>query len=82
MIHRLKCVAPLFADVVSGAKNFEVRLDDRGFAVGDQIDLMECDERGQETGRSFKVVISYILRALEIPGYPLQGGYVVLGIRR
>lgn len=81
-MHLLKCRQPFFDDVVSGAKNFEVRLDDRGFVVGDRIDLAECDGSGQETGRRFCVTISYILRALQIPGYPLQGGYVVLGIRR
>lgn len=81
MIHRLKCWTPFFEHIVSGAKSFDVRKDDRGFAVGDQLDLFETND-GLETGRTFRVWITYVLRAPSIPGSPLDDRYVVLGIRR
>lgn len=81
MIHQLKCWEPFFADVVSGAKSFEVRRNDRKFAVGDLIDLCETS-CGRETGRSFRVVVTYVLPAHSVPESALEPGFVVLGIRR
>ena len=60
---KLKCENPWFSDVYSGRKNFEVRVDDRGYEVGKNVTLLEYD-RASDTylGRSVHVRITYILR--------------------
>ena len=86
MTHRLKCVSPLFSDLVVGTKTFELRKNDRGYAVGDELVLCEVDDTGDETGRSLRRHVQYILdaeawrRALpdEPPG--LGEGYCILGL--
>ncbi|MFD1884020.1 DUF3850 domain-containing protein [Paenibacillus wenxiniae] len=61
-IHRLKLVQPYFNDVVSGAKTFEVRVNDRDFKVGDVLELLEYDpETTWLTDRSVRVRVTYIL---------------------
>lgn len=39
--HDLKILPEPFAAVLSGAKTYEIRRDDRGFAVGDRLRLQE-----------------------------------------
>lgn len=59
----LKCENPWFSDVYSGKKNFEVRVDDRGYEVGKTVNLLEYDRaKDQYLGRSVRVRITYILR--------------------
>ena len=41
MTHRLKTIQPYFDNIASGAKTFEIRKNDRGFEVGDELLLME-----------------------------------------
>ena len=45
VIHELKCEAPYFQAILDGIKNFELRLNDRGFQVGDKIGRASCRER-------------------------------------
>ena len=40
-VHRLKCHPAMFQDVANGSKVFEVRKDDRGFRIGDILELKE-----------------------------------------
>jgi len=42
--HSLKCAPEYFQALWDGAKTAELRRDDRGFAVGDVVVLMEWDE--------------------------------------
>jgi len=49
--HELKCQPPHFAAVAAGRKTVEIRRDDRGFAVGDILDLREYDP--EQPVRSF-----------------------------
>lgn len=59
----LKCENPWFSDVYSGRKNFEVRVDDRGYEVGKTVNLLEYDRANNSyPGRSVRVRITYILR--------------------
>ena len=76
MIHELKILPEYFEAVAGGAKSFELRKDDRGFTVGDEIILKEWN--GTEyTGRSVKNQISYILKNYT----GLAEGYAILSLR-
>lgn len=81
MTHHLRTWASVYKDVESGIKSFEVRYDDRNFAVGDILVLEEWDTQAQEyTGRTCVREVTYILR--DTGGYfGLQQGYVVMAIR-
>jgi len=79
-VHELKTTRPMFDAICNGGKRFEVRKDDRGFQPGDTLKLREyhiIDSR--YTGRELEVRVAYVLRAHEIPGKPLEAGYVVMG---
>lgn len=70
--HDLKTWPRFFGAVMSGAKTFEARKDDRGFAVGDRLMLREWDpETGRYTGAALERYVTYILRDSEhvAPGY-------------
>lgn len=73
-IHNIKILPLYFEDVLKLLKTFEVRKDDRGYSVGDIVNLQEFD--GQEyTGRIATVKITYVLK--NVPEYGLQDGYCV-----
>ena len=60
-VHDLKILPPFFEEVIAGRKTFEMRFDDRGYAVGDIVLLHEW-EHGQYSGRRVSAKITYILR--------------------
>jgi len=61
--HELKCWPEPFDAIVSGRKRFEFRLDDRGYAVGDVLDLRKWDPRTFcYIGPRHRVTVTYILR--------------------
>jgi hypothetical protein len=73
--HELKCRAEYYDAIASGAKPFELRLDDRHYAVGDILHLRRTDDSGY-TGQSMRRTVTYLLR-----GEPwLVPGYVALGL--
>ena len=79
MIHRLKTWPDTFNLSLGGVKPFEVRQDDRGYAVGDTLCLKEWDPLGQiYTGRELTRRVTCILRT----GGPvaLPDGLVVMGV--
>ena len=76
-VHELKCWPQVFTDTIDGLKLFEVRWDDRGFAVGDKLLLREWDNVKEEyTGRTCKRRVKYILRGGQ---FGIDEGYVVMG---
>lgn len=78
MTHDLKTWPEYFFYVNRGLKCFELRKDDRPFAVGDFVKLNEWDPRSQSyTGRTHMRQIFYILRGA-VPG--LEAGYCILGL--
>ncbi|HEX8225806.1 MAG TPA: DUF3850 domain-containing protein [Allosphingosinicella sp.] len=84
-VHRLKSWPRLFAAICSGEKTHELRKDDRGFQVGDLIDLLEYDP-GREafTGRERRVEITYITdssRPCALSQAALADGYCILSVR-
>ena len=81
--HELKCWPNYFDDVMTGGKPFEVRRDDRGFAVGDILWLREWKPGGAGyTGRSVKKVIIYRFSSDDdvLADRPLFDGWCVLGL--
>lgn len=74
MIHGLKILPEFFEAITSGRKRFEIRKNDRGFQIGDQLILREWTGE-KYTGDSYKAEITYIT------DYMQHDGYVVLGIR-
>jgi hypothetical protein len=75
--HELKTVQPYFDAVFYGEKTFELRRDDRGFAVGDVLVLREWDAAAGAYGpRTFRRRVTYVLR--DYPG--VTPGYAVLGL--
>lgn len=91
--HELKIDGRWFDAVAVGAKSFEIRKDDRGFAVGDTLLISEWDSTLVQkewdntletpvgkTGRKALATITYILRSEEFP-IAIKEGYAVLGIK-
>lgn len=67
-VHVLKTWPAPYAAVLSGEKKHEIRVDDRAYAVGDVLELVEYDpsplgttsiKRG-ETGRTLTVRVTYV----------------------
>lgn len=86
MIHELKTDPEVFQAVFDGIKSFEVRYDDRGFNVGDELRLKETkysvSERGEGaplvyTGRIVSAFVTYILRG---PNYGLPEGMCIMSL--
>ena len=76
-VHRLKTVSPWFSYVWDGAKNFEVRYDDRGFKPGDMLILSEWDEDTGFSGRNCARRVEFILSGEQ---YGVMRGFVVMGL--
>ena len=73
-IHEVKIGATFFEEAACGKKNFELRRNDRGYRVGDMIELQEYRD-GAYTGRICRKLITYMLE--DYTG--LQEGYCILG---
>lgn len=78
--HELKCRRMFFPHIVSGAKPFEYRKDDRpgGYNVGDVLWLREWDTvEGKYTGREVRKRVTYVMR----DGlFPLPEDWAILGL--
>ena len=75
--HELKTWPIYFRETTKGTKTFEVRRDDRPFAVGDTLLLREWDEGPKVyTGRRYLLRVTYILRE----SLGLADGFCVLGV--
>lgn len=72
--HDLKTIQPYFAAVKDGTKPFEIRKNDRGFAVGDTLRLREWTGTAY-TGDLVEVEVTYLT------DYAQADGYVVMGVR-
>lgn len=89
-IHELKCSHNFYMDIVNGRKTFEVRKNDREFAVGDMLLLRDWADYGnwpadtnhvqhRYTGSSCSARIIYILDHTQFHA-GLKRGYVVMGL--
>lgn len=82
MTHELKTLPKYFDAVLEGRKTFDIRKNDRSFAVGDNLRLIEWDSTYRmPTGREQLCEITYILEGNdETKQYGLMKGYCILSI--
>ncbi|MHC4644188.1 MAG: ASCH/PUA domain-containing protein [Planctomycetota bacterium] len=79
MTHNLKTWPVSFEEIFQGRKRFEIRVDDRGFSVGDQLVLREWEPTTESyTGRQMRAAVTWKLIGTE---WGLQEGYCVMSIR-
>jgi hypothetical protein len=86
--HELKTDPEVFQAVFDGTKTYEIRKDDRGFAVGDKLALRETLHTGRDmamgsplvyTGRVVQAAVTHILTG---PIYGLAAGWSICSMRR
>lgn len=76
-IHELKLLYTFQSSILSGAKQFEVRKNDRDYQVGDLIKFHIVNRiKATEPIEDYLYRITYILS-----GWHIEEGYVVLGIQ-
>lgn len=75
-VHQIRIGTTFFNDVCNGEKTFELRKNDRGYAKGDILEMMEFTN-GKYTGRSVKVNVTYILE--DFAG--LKEDYCIMAIK-
>ena len=77
-LHELKIIPEFFHAIMFEGKNFEIRINDRDFEVGDQILLREWDVLCSYTGNYIKARIKYIYQGTGV--YGVSEGYCILGL--
>ena len=75
-VHRLKTIQPFFQEIKERKKNFELRLNDRDFQIGDTVVLEEWTGKCY-TGDGVTRKIKYILK--DCPEFGLMNGYCIFG---
>lgn len=76
--HEIKCWPEYYEALLSGEKTFEVRKDDRGYAVGDVLLISEWSPTsGEYTGREGRWEVTYVLKG---GAFGVEPGYVVMGL--
>lgn len=85
MIHKIKLIKDFIEPVVKGDKNFEIRLNDRGYQKGDFVKFIPVDKNGNEIQKTFmnkyedEIIKSTYEITYVLNGWGLQDGYVVFG---
>lgn len=76
--HELKSWPDQFQALWTGRKRAEFRRDDRGYAVGDLLDLREWEPgAGRHTGFRLMARVTHLVRG---PAFEIPAGYVVLSV--
>lgn len=75
-IHQIRLAKTYFDDVANGIKTFELRKNDRGYKVGDILEMMEFAD-GKNTGRTVKVEVTYLLENYT----GIEDGYCIMGTK-
>jgi hypothetical protein len=88
MIHELKTWPTPFQAVADGRKEFELRKDDRGFEIGDEVLLREFTpadywdpeepKKDEYSGKILHRRIKYLLRNFD----GIKKGYCILGLEK
>lgn len=72
MKHELKLLDKYFDDVASGVKSFEIRKNDRNYAVGDVLilrEILSSESRIVYTGRKIQCEVTYVTNFMQIADY-------------
>ena len=81
MIHDIKCWPEYFQAVKSGIKPFELRKDDRGYAVGDILHLREFDpDTATYTGDDIDKAVTYVLPTKLFGALGEGAKYAIMGL--
>lgn len=81
MVHELKIASQYYRAISDGTKRFEIRYDDRHYAVGDYIHFRVKDGfYGATTLTRELYEITYKLE--NVPEYGLKPGYCILGLKK
>ena len=79
VVHVIKAWPEFFEALVDGRKQFEIRFNDRAYAVGHKLRIREFipspEGGGRFTGREVGRVITYMTN------HEQRRGYVVMGIK-
>jgi len=81
-----KCWTEFFEKVLSGEKNFEVRLADFECRAGDVLVLREWDPKTREyTGRQIEKTVGFVLKTKDLSFWSKEEvdkyGYMVMGLK-
>ena len=84
-VHEVKCWREYFTAIADGSKPFDLRRNDRDYAVGDKMRFLEWDDcKGAFTGRKVTRRITYMLEGVGVDALPplhgLARGYAILGL--
>ena len=84
--HDVKCWPEFFCAIEDGTKPFDLRLNNRNYAIGDVCLFREYDpNKNDYTGRSIRRLITYVMEGVGhgaiAPLQGLQRGYCILGLR-
>ncbi len=80
--HHLKTWPTPFQGLKRGEKTFEIRKNDRDFAVGDILVLEEYDPQSETySGDSLVREVSYLLTATPDEFFGVKAGYCVMAVR-
>ena len=78
MIHHLKTWPEFFREVSARRKNFELRINDRDFRVGDTLFLKEWDPKIDKwTGIGCHRNVTYIFKGGE---FGIEEGYCIMSL--
>lgn len=75
-VHQIRLAKSYFDDVTNEIKTFELRKNDRGYKKGDILEMMEFAD-GKNTGRTVKVLVTYILE--DYTG--IEDGYCIMATK-
>lgn len=89
IVHEVKSWPEFFEATLSGAKPFDVRINDRDgeYRVGDTLWHREWnpeanDEEGEYTGREARYLVTFVLSGDDsLVTRGIEPGYVVMGLR-
>lgn len=77
--HQLKVWPEFFGPLSTGEKTFEVRKDDRGFRVGDVLELREFSVLdGFSEKEPLRRIVTYLLAG---PAFGIERGFCVMGLK-
>ena len=72
--HELRCWPEFMVGILDGSKTFEIRKDDRGYAVGDTLRLRGWDPNTEAyTGQEAVRTVSYLTTWCQKKGFVVMG---------